>query len=131
MKKSLKLIPHLSKSISDIATMIETQLPRQVKHSDILFSAFINKTQQTEKKLQAMLELNNRDVSQGASSEQAADVPSKKSNLTARIEQILGKMTRGLKLSHECLVVANLYMQRAIAMMRSKSFYLSSATAEK
>lgn len=55
---------------------------------------------------------------------------SKKTNVGRRIEEKLVKLMRALKLPHQCLTIAYLYIGKAVSKMASKTFFLSTSIVE-
>lgn len=128
------MIPHLSKMIVDMSNMIESNLQAQVKLSDIRFSVFVNNKELSDSKLQAQLEMQKvKGLEKASSSPSKSMKPSsnKSSSLLSKIQMNLTKMVKTLKLPHECLTIAWVYVSRAVSRMQSKSFFLSNATSEK
>lgn len=61
----------------------------------------------------------------------ASDASNHKDLLQVRLEQSLQRLTRKLSIPKQCLVIAYIYLSRAIRTMATKDFYLSTQVAEK
>ena len=57
--------------------------------------------------------------------------PSIESSLGSKLELNVSKMVHTLQMPHECLVIAWIYICRAVNKMQTKGFFLSNATTEK
>jgi hypothetical protein len=134
VRESEKRILPLSRLIADMASMIETNLSAQVKLSNIKFGVFVSKQEIIEQKREAQLE------KQMAKGHERTTSPLKSvksvstkgpSSLLKKIESSLTKMVKTLNIPHQCLIIAWIYVSRAVSRMRDKLFCLSEATAEK
>ena len=77
MSKSLKMVTHISKLVADTALLIENQLQKQAKLSNILYAVFIKEQEQSQSKLKTQLELNNR-------TQESTPMPSEQNSISSK-----------------------------------------------
>ena len=95
---------------------------------------FVSKQEMQEQKREAQLE------KQMIKGQERTSSPTKStisvstrggSSLLKKIESSLTKMVKTLNIPHQCLIIAWIYVSRAVSRMRDKLFCLSEATAER
>jgi len=121
-RRTEKVLPHFCHMVHEMAVMIETNLQAQVRLSNVKYNVFVHDTPHHAVDAMTTKTDKHSELTKG---KKAA------STLYPRLEQQVTKMMTTLRMSRECLVIAWVYICRAVSKMQQRQFFLSNATAEK
>jgi hypothetical protein len=122
-------LPHIATLIADTAVTIETHLAKQAKLSNLKYSVFAENQAESEFKSKLELSIRKNTSSEGLITPHQGSTQTK--TLQQRIEATFDKMTRVLEIPHQCIIIASVYVNRAVARMAENQFFLSTLIAEK
>lgn len=111
IRKSERIIPHMSKDIISTAATLEAALKLQIVRSNQLYKDFINSSTD-DVKFQTQLEMAMGPQSSNSAHEKADRIDEKA--LESSLTNTIHKMVRKLQLPQQCLTIASIYIQRAI-----------------